>query len=207
MAPRSYNLGRRARTSGATRRRILDAALESYRDAGIDGTTLTAVARRADVARGTIVNHFGSADGLLGEALDYLVEQLELPDDRLLDGIVELDARIRTFVDAMVAFQERSAPWWTTFQGEMGRPSLQERETQYWAAFERLLSTALGPDLAGDPRARAAIVSLSHPATAGTFAWAYERAGLQRDEARRALGELAVKALDGIAPKDEGGSS
>ena len=205
MAPRSYTLGRRAETSTATRLRILDAAIELYRDKGIDGTTLTAVASEADVARGTVVHHFRSADGLLNEALGHLLDRLEVPDERILDGVVGLDARVRTFVDAMIDFQERSTPWWEAFQGERQRPAVQQREVEYWAAFERLLATALGPELA-DPRAGAVIVALSHPATAGSFFWSFERAGGTREEARALIRDLAVEAVHriGAANRKEG---
>lgn len=199
MAPRTYTLGQRADTTAATRRRILDAALETYRDTGIDGTSLTAIAKRADVSRGTILNHFGSADGLLGEALDHLLERLEVPDERILDGVVGSEARIRAFVEAMIAFQERSTPWWTTFRTEMDRPALREREATYWAAFERLLVSALGPDLAADPRAGAVVMALGHPATVGTFTWSFGRAGRSAAEARDFVGDLAVDAVRRIA--------
>lgn len=207
MAPRGYTLRRRAKTAAATRSRILDAAIELYRERGIDGTTLTAVAERADVARGTILHHFGTGDGLLGESLDFLLERLEVPDERILDGVVGLEARIRTFVDAMIDFQERSTPWWTTFESEMERPTLQAREATYWAAFERLLAGALGPELAGDPRAGAVIVGLSHPATVGTFRWSFERAGLTKEEARTYIGDLAVEAVGRLAREGRGGSA
>ena len=195
MAPRGYTLRRRAATAAATRNRILDAAIELYRDRGIDGTTITAVASAADVARGTVVNHFGSAEGLLGEALGHLLDRLEVPDERILEGAVGLDARIRAFVDAMIDFQERSTPWWQTFESEMQRPILQEREATYWAWFERLMVIALGPELAADPRAGAVITALSHPATAGTFLWSFERAGRTREEARAFIGDLAVQSV------------
>jgi AcrR family transcriptional regulator len=199
MAPRSYTLKRRAETATATRRRILEAATDLYRDRGIDGTTLTAVAERADVARGTVIHHFGSADGLLGAALDDLVDRLELPDERLLDGVEGWQARVRTFIDAIIAFQERSQSWWTTFESDMTRPVLKEREARYWAMFERLLESALGPDMAKDSLARAIVLSLSHPATAGTFGWAFERAGRTSEEARQVVGDLAIGALERIA--------
>ena len=207
MAPRGYTLKRRAATAAATRRRILDAALELYRDRGIDGTTLTAVASVADVARGTIVNHFGSAEGLLGEALDHLLDRLEVPDERILEGVVGVEARIRAFVDAMIDFQERSTPWWEAFANEMGRPALRQREVEYWAAFERLLAAALGPKLAADPRAGAAIVALSHPATVGTFIWSFERAGRTRGEARAFITDLAVQSVQRIAAANRKGGS
>ena len=204
MAPRSYTLGRRAETASATRGRILDAAIELYRDRGIDGTTLTAVASEADVARGTVVHHFGSADGLLNEAFDHLLDRLEVPDERIFDGVVGLDARVRAFVDAMIDFQERSTPWWEAFQGERHRPAVQQREVEYWAAFERLLATALGPELA-DPRAGAVIVALSHPATAGSFFWSFERAGGTREEARALIRDLAVEAVQRIGAANRKG--
>ena len=199
MTPRTYTLQKRAASAAITRQRISRAALDLYRERGIDRTTISAIAKRADVARGTILHHFGSADGLLGEALDDLLEQLEIPDERILDGVVGSEARIRAFVDAMIAFQERSTPWWTTFQSEMGRPALQEREAAYWAAFERLLVSALGPDLAAEPRAGAVVIALGHPATVGTFMWSFGQAGQSPGEARRFVGDLAVDAIRRIA--------
>ena len=201
MAPRGYTLGRRAETTTATRRRILDAALELYTGRGIEATTLTAIADRADVSRGTVIHHFGTASRLLEETLDELLERLEVPDERVLDGVVGRDARIRAFVDAMIAFQERSTPYWMVFEGDMDRPALKEREATYWAAFERLLAAALGPELGADPRAGAVIVSLSHPATVGTFMWAFERAGGSREEARRMIGALAIDAVNRITAR------
>lgn len=203
MTPRAYNLGRRAQTATATRRRILDATLALLQEVGVAGTTLTAVAGRADVARGTIVHHFGSWDGLLAAVLDDILEMLQVPDERILEGIEDRDERIRAFVRAMVAFQERSEPWWPIFAQEMDRPEVRKRDAEYWEAFARLQAAALGPGLAGDDAvaaaAGAAIVALSHPSTAGTFFWAFERAGRTRDEARRLLEDLAVDAVDRIA--------
>jgi AcrR family transcriptional regulator len=82
MAPRSYDLGRRATTAAETRRRIIDAATALYRERGVAGTSLAAVAERADVARGTVVNHFGTADGLLGVVVDEVLVAIEVPDER-----------------------------------------------------------------------------------------------------------------------------
>jgi AcrR family transcriptional regulator len=165
----------------------------------VDATTLTAVAQRADVARGTIVHHFGTGDGLLGAVLDDVLDRLEVPDERILDGIDDPEQRIRTFVEEMIGFQERSQPYWTMFEGQMERPELQKREAYYWDAFGRLLDAAVGPELARDPRAGAALMGISHPATAGTFLWSFERAGLPTSEARALIGDLAIDAVRRIA--------
>jgi AcrR family transcriptional regulator len=204
LAPRSYTLRKRAGTAEATRQRVLDATIELLRDGGVAATTLKAIAERADVSRGTILHHFESWDGLLGAVLDQILEQLVVPDERIFDGIEDRDARIRVFVDAMVAFQQRSQPWWPIFEHEMARPELQKRDAYYWEAFGRLQAAALGPELASNAAAGAAIVALSHPATAGTFLWSFERAGRTADEARRLMGDLAIDAVRRIAQGEEG---
>lgn len=207
MAPRSYTLRKRADTSEATRQRILDATLEVYRERGIPSSTLRAIAERADVARGSILHHFGSADGLLGAVLDRILESLELPDPQLLEAIDDRDARIRRFVREMVEFQERSAHLWPIFEAEMQRPELREREATYWAWLGRLQAIALGPGLRDDPAANATLVSVIHPATVGTFLWAFEQAGLARGDARPLLEELAVDAVRRIADRSTKGGS
>ena len=201
MAPREYTLRRRAETSAATRRRILDATEGVLREHGVTGMTFTAVAKAADVARGTILHHFGSSDGLLGAVLDDLLVQLEVPDERIVDGIDDRDTRIRIFVDAMIDFQERSQAWWSVFEREMDRPEVQARTASYWESFGRLQAAALGPELAENPAAGAAVVALSHPATAGTFLWSFERAGATAAEARQLISDLAIDAVRRVAGK------
>lgn len=199
MAPRSYTLGRRAATSTATRRRILDATLELYKEVGIGATTMTSVAERADVARGTVLNHFGSAEGLLDATLDRILETLDLPDDRIFEGLASRDDRIRAYVAAMIAFQQRTSHLWPIFENELQRPEVQQREAAYWATLASLQATALGDGLASEARANATLTSIIHPATVGTFLWSFEQAGLDPALALPLLGEFAVDAVGRIA--------
>lgn len=209
MAPRSYTLGKRAETAEATRRRILDATIELFRELGIPATTLKAVAERADVSRGSILHHFGSADGLLGAVLDEVLESLDLPDPKALAVIDSLEARIRVFVGEMVDFFERTKHWWPVFEEHMQRPELQQREAMYWGLLGQLQAATLGPELRDNPAANAALVSVIHPATVGTFFWAFEQAGLPREDARPLLVEFAVDAVTRIANRgiEKGGRS
>lgn len=204
MAPRGYTLGKRAETAEATRQRILDATVELYRELTLKATTIKAVAERADVSRGTVLHHFGSAEGLLGAVLDRVLDTLPLPDPHVLEGIEGLDARIRAFVDEMIRFQDQTSHWWTIFESEMARPELQQREATYWAWLADLQAAALGPGLRDDPAANATLTSVIHPATVGTFFWAFEQAGLPREDARPLLGEFAVDAVRRIAGRKLG---
>jgi AcrR family transcriptional regulator len=204
MAPRTYTQDKRAETSRQTRERILDSTIELFRDRGVVSTTLKSVAEKADVSRGTILHHFGSSDGLLGAVLDRVVETLELPDERMFERIEDRDARIRVFVAAMTRFIDRSAPWWTMFESEMQRPELQQREAVYWEVIGRLQAAALGPELASDKAANAVLLSVIHPATTGTFIWAFEQAGLEREAAGRLLEDLAVDAVRRVTDRNRG---
>ncbi|MBI3751031.1 MAG: TetR/AcrR family transcriptional regulator [Chloroflexi bacterium] len=203
MAPRSYSQRKRADTAEATRARIVDAAMELYRERGVRGATIAAIADRADVARGTILNHFGGADGLLDAVAQRVLETLDLPDERLLDGVPPGEPRIRAFVEAMVRFFERSTPWWQVFEPVMQRPELQAQEATYWAGLGRLQAAALGPGVTGDPEAMAAIGALIHPGTLGSFLWVLETAGLESEDRGRIVGDLVVAYLNrrpGVGP-------
>jgi AcrR family transcriptional regulator len=196
MAPRPYTLARRAESSALTHARILDAASALYLERGVAGTTLAAIAARADVSRGTILHHFGGADGLLEAVAEQVLEALELPDERILDGIDDPEARIRTFVDAMVRFFERSTPWWQVFEPVLQRPALQAREAEYWAGLANLQAAALGPALRDDPQAASTVDALLHPGTMGAFLWALEQAGIAADDRRRLFTDVVLGYLD-----------
>ena len=181
MAPRTYALRRRAETAATTRQRIVDAAAELYLDRGIAATSLQSVAQMADVSRGTILNHFGGADGLVDAVASHV--------------LTERDARVRAFVAAMVAFFERSTPWWQVFASEMERPGLKEQETAYWETLERLQRAALGPAASSDRIAMATVSGLLHPATMGALMWQLKTSGLAPDEVVAVLGDLVVGAV------------
>lgn len=204
MAPRSYTLGKRADTAAATRARIIHATGELYRERGLPTTTVQAVAERADVSRGTILHHFGSAKGLLGAVLDSILDSIELPDPRALEGLASLDARVRGFVDGMLDFQDRTSHWWPIFESELQRPEVRQREASYWAMLAELQAVALGPELREDPAASATLTSMIHPATVGTFYWAFEQAGLSRADARALLLDMAVDAVRRVADRVPG---
>jgi AcrR family transcriptional regulator len=149
VAPRTYNQDRRAESSAATQHRIRVAARALYRERGISGTTTAAIAEHADVARGTILHHFGSADGLLEAVLDDITTELEWPDEHVQDGVEPEAERIRRYVDAMFRFFVRSEEDWPAFARDLDHPSLQKRAAEYFETAERFFAATFG-DLATD---------------------------------------------------------
>ena len=102
--PSQFSLPKRTRRSQAertaeTRRRVMDAVIESIADIGYRRTTGTEIARRAGVSWGAIQHHFGDKNGVLAAAIDdtfsQLVQVLGAPDERSKD----LDERVSQFVD------------------------------------------------------------------------------------------------------------
>jgi AcrR family transcriptional regulator len=70
MEKRPYRQTRRAETAEATRRRILEAALDQLVSG--DDFTVEAVATRAGVSRVTVYSQFGSRDALREAVLDHI---------------------------------------------------------------------------------------------------------------------------------------
>jgi AcrR family transcriptional regulator len=156
MAPRGYTLKRRAETAAATRARILDATIALYLERGVTSTSIHAVAERADVARGTVVNHFGGTDGLLEAVLDRAAEEVEIPDPSQIAGARSLEERIRRFVDLTFRFFERGTDWWLIFYAELDLPAVKARERQYNDLSAAFYGAAFG-EVAADVQVAAAV--------------------------------------------------
>ncbi|MGV3719983.1 MAG: TetR/AcrR family transcriptional regulator [Actinomycetota bacterium] len=88
--------GRRERRARETRRKILLSALELFSERDIDDVTVDEIAERADVARGTVFNHFSTKESLchcMGELqIESLRDALQdgrIPGPRASDKIVQ----------------------------------------------------------------------------------------------------------------------
>lgn len=200
MAPRKYDLRQRATTTAATRDRILTAAGELFRERGVTNTTLQAVAERADVSRGTVVNHFGGGDGLLGAVMDDVVGLVRMPDERTLEGLPTDEGRIRRYVAEMLAFYDRSSDWWPVVEPVLQLPVLQQREQAYLVALGRFQAAAFGP-FATDRLVMAAANGFVHWAVLGTM----RAAGASLEEVIEAVGDAIVLVVNRTRDRGTGG--
>jgi len=80
----------RAEQKAATRRAILEAALEVFAERGFEGATMREVAERADVKQPLIVYHFDNKDVLWQAAVDAVWARLEA---RVAEGVGGTAAR------------------------------------------------------------------------------------------------------------------
>lgn len=121
-----------------TRESLLRAASEIFQERGVDGATVADIAARADVAHGSLYNHFAGIDEMVSvlarESVGRILQRTqeimsEVADPQLLPCV---GARVilRTFVqDAVVKWMvERPFVFTSTFESEV-RPFMVRVET------------------------------------------------------------------------------
>lgn len=166
--PRAYSMQRRAEQVAQTRERIIDVAMDLFARRGAQGTTMTEVARLADVSPATVTNHFATPDLLLEAVVHRLMADVEIPDLSIFAGARSLPARIRALTAAMYAFYERTQRWFDLLGAELTDvPALVRAQADFWRTVQGLYAEALvGTDDEGLVKATAGLV---HPATFGAL--------------------------------------
>ncbi|MFI5527658.1 TetR/AcrR family transcriptional regulator [Kitasatospora sp. NPDC051853] len=93
--------------SRATRRRLLEAAVECLAELGWQGSTVAVVAERAGVTRGAAQHHFRTREDLFTAAVEHVAAErladlrahldgLAPPEERRTEAVVELIVRLYT---------------------------------------------------------------------------------------------------------------
>jgi AcrR family transcriptional regulator len=96
-AQRSYRMVARARSTAATKERILDAAVEAFWESPAAGLSLDDVARGAGVSLQTVIRHFGGKEGLLAAAVEREHNRVREARDRAQSD--DLVSTVRVLVD------------------------------------------------------------------------------------------------------------
>ena len=149
--PRRYTLRKRQDQKAATRDRIVAAAAELFRVQGVTRTSMAQVAAAADVAPGTIRNHFATTDDLATAVANDVMARLRMPAPDIFDGVDGAPAKVAALARAMAAYYERSQPWYRMADLD-DRPvdAWIEGHARYEAEYEALVRTALGPGAPDD---------------------------------------------------------
>lgn len=161
--PRTYRLGERAAQMDATRTRILEAAIALYTELGISGTTMRDIGVRADVAPGTLRNHFANRELLEHAMVDRLTAEAPLPEITIFDGAGTLEERVRRLALASGTFLDGATRIYRMWLRE---PMLSgiwaETGAAYGARWDLLMRTALG-SLADDLDSMAVLRAVLQP--------------------------------------------
>lgn len=161
--PRPYRLGERATLVQATRDRIVDAAIDLYLRVGISAATMREIGARADVAPGTLRNHFPTRLDLDRAMVERMTADVRLPDPTIFDGARSLEDRIGSLIRAGGAFIEQARPLYRMWLREkMLTEPWVEKGAEYGARWDLLMRTALG-SLGDDEEALAILRAVIHP--------------------------------------------
>ena len=153
---------RRRKLDRAERRvQLIEATIEVIARLGFARTTLTEVARQADLSHGLVNFHFASKEGLLDETLGHLAEEYRANWTRALleadpDPAARLDALLAADFEPEICTPARLSAWCAFWGEAQSRPLYQARcganDEAYKSALEgvcRDLASAGG--YAGDP--------------------------------------------------------
>lgn len=180
--PRRYRLGERAAQVQATRDRIVDAAIELYTEVGISAATIREIGVRADVAPGTLRNHFRVRDDLDRAMVERMTSEIPLPDLSIFDGARSIEERLARVIRAGGIFMDQASRLYRMWLREpmLSGPWV-EKGAEYGARWNELMRTALGP-LADDEEAMAVLRAVIHPDFFGSV-----RAGKRSTDGASAL--------------------
>lgn len=106
---RPYTLKKRAEQQAATRRRIVEAAIELHGRIGPARTTFSMVADHAGVQRHTLYAHFPDERSLLAACSGLHLERDPLPDPEGWRAIGDRKARLQAGLSEIYAWYERNA--------------------------------------------------------------------------------------------------
>lgn len=180
-----------------TRRRLLLAAAELFAERGVEGTSIDAIAERADRTSGAVYDHFGGKDGVLFALLDTWVEELAVVIGAELATATTLEERLGVLwrnVSSPVAGGDR----WISLELELWthaarNPDAREHLVRrYRGAWRGIVALA---DQSGDASPHASEREGVGPAVIGVLL------GLElmrRFDPATVTDELAVAALVGV---------
>ena len=191
---RPYRLGKRQDSVDETRRRILNAARDEYAENGIEATSMQAIARRADVAPGTVLYHYPDPEVLADAAVESWVTEFVAPSPDLIDPGAPLRARIAVLCRELFGLYERSANAYRAYQKSPGHPVMKRYETWWFDNVNQMIARALGP-LAAVPEAMQVVSVLVNPGFRGTMMMA----GLTPERSQEIAAELIYGWLESRA--------
>ncbi len=191
--PRRYRLGARGAAVETTRRRILDATVALHAEKGALSTTWQDIARRADVAVGTVYYHFPSLDELLPACTRHGLPHHPPPTAAIFEDGESGADRITAVTGALFAFYQKAAPWLRWSSDTPGVPAVAARlAKQREAGRESLVRSALGS--AVDEQ----IIRITMALT-GFSAWqSWISAGMTSEAAADVVSEMLVRRMKDV---------
>lgn len=188
---RPYQLGKRQASVDETRRRILEAATTEYTERGIEETSMQAVARRADVAPGTVLYHYPTPEELADAVIEMWVKDMEMPTPDVVDPSAPLEDRVRSLVTEVFGLFDRGESAYQIYRLSPEHPSMEKGRVMWEDAVGGMMANALGERMA-DPQIMQVVSVLIDPGFRGTLI----SRGMDNTGATEAATKLILAWLD-----------
>jgi AcrR family transcriptional regulator len=178
-------MGRRSTQVAQTRERIVAAAADLFAQRGARATTMTEVARMADVSTATVTNHFATQDLLIEAVVAHLMALIEVPGEEIFAGATSVAARLKALTEAMFGFFDRTWHWFYLLGEELTEvAAVADADARFKQSVQRLHEMALTGS--GNPLLPKVAAGLIHPATLS----ALKSAGMSVDEASAVVADF-----------------
>lgn len=148
-----------------TRQRLLDAAAELFAERGVEGSSVDAIAERADRTSGAVYDHFGGKDGLLFALLEGWVDDVAVVIGAELATATTLDERLGSIWRNVSDPPAGGGRWialehelWTyAVRNDAAREHLVRRYRAAWAGVDEAVAEWSEP---GERRVGAALIGV-----------------------------------------------
>ncbi|HKC49911.1 MAG TPA: TetR/AcrR family transcriptional regulator [Myxococcota bacterium] len=192
----------RAARKDETQARIIQASMELFATRGYEGTSISAIAAKADISRGAVFWHFGSKEGLFREACKRFFIPFWHEVERSLESlgprerVLSLFDLYEQFVTANRETIQALMRW--VLESATMRESLRGELLQLHAMFTNDLREAVG-ELCGDPAEAEFLTITLNSLLAGNLLFGVIDPGPVQDKGRReSLRVLAERMLFAI---------
>lgn len=186
---RPYRLGKRQASVDATKRRILNAAVQEYNENGIEETTMVAVARRADVAPGTVLYHFPQPETLAGAVVERWIEETDWPEVPQAPADTPLEERVDLLIDVVYAMYETARPVAEVYRNSPQHPAVRKLQTAWDDQLGHTIGNALGRHVSEED------VPMISAILEGPFLSTLIRYGVHEEQLRDSASRLIVAWL------------
>lgn len=97
---------RRARKKNKTRQAIVDTTLALFQKQGFENTTMEQIAEAADIAKGTLYNHFSSKEAIISEYMHYVIRDNQDRLERIINECSDTQTRLLTLLKTLAQWND-----------------------------------------------------------------------------------------------------
>jgi AcrR family transcriptional regulator len=136
--------GRRERKKDETKRKIIDVALELFHRQGFAATTMEQIADTADVAKGTLYNHFATKEAIVGEYMRRTVRENEPDAVKFFEELPDTRSRLYVFMEKIAEWTELNKEIVGIYVSYRMQNLFRPQDERERSGFESLLAKIIG---------------------------------------------------------------